>query len=216
MTTKLLIPVDGSTGSRHAIEYIAETYGHMPGVRIVLLHILPKLPPSMWDDGHILNEAEHREREAAIEAWEEQEEKPWESIINEAREILLQGGVPAEALSVKYQPTYSDTADDILDEAVLEDCSTIVIGRHGTTGARKLFMGSVSQKVVNHAKGIAVTIVDQGEEEPAETKALRIMERRLLQVKVKEKKLKARGMEKGEEEPGVPLFKRLINYLKKR
>jgi nucleotide-binding universal stress UspA family protein len=208
MTTKLLIPVDGSAGATRAVEYVAENFGQMPDMQIVLLHILPKLPPSMWDDGHILTEAEHREREAVIEDWEEQEEKPWEDITNEARERLVKGGVKAEAVSVKYQPTYSDIADDILDEAELERCSTIVIGRHGMTGARKLFMGSVSNKVVNHAKGMAVLIVDRGEsEEPPETKARLIRERRLLQAKVKGKKVKGEKEKKG-------LGERLINFSK--
>ena len=217
MTTKLLIPVDGSAGAMRAVEYVAETFGHMPEVSIVLLHILPKLPPSMWDDGHILNEEEHREREVVIEEWEEQEEKPWEGIINEAREKLIQGGIAAEAINIKYQPTFSDTADDILDEAVLEECSTIVIGRHGTTGARKLFMGSVSKKVVNHAKGNAVTVVDHGEEEPPETKARLIKERRLVRAKVKGKKPKGEKVkEKPENGPKKGFMERLINFSKYR
>jgi len=186
VTIKLLIPVDGSEGSMRAVEYVAATFDHMRDTQIVLLHILPELPPSMWDDGHILNEAERQERESAIADWENQEEKPWEDILNEARNKLMQGGIPAEALSIKYQPIYANIADDILDEAELEHCSTIVIGRHGMTGARKFFMGSVAQKVVDHAKGIAIIIVDHGEsEEPPETKARLIRERRLLRAKAK-------------------------------
>jgi nucleotide-binding universal stress UspA family protein len=217
MTTKLLIPVDGSAGSMRAVEYVAETFGQVPGVNIVLLHILPKLPPSMWDDGHILSEEEHKEREMVIEEWEEKEEKPWEGIINQARAKLIQGGIAAEALNIKYQPTYSDTADDILDEAVLEQCDTIVIGRHGTTGAKKLFMGSVSKKVVNHAKGIAVTVVDHGEEEPPETKALQIKERRLVRAKVKGKKAQGdKVKEKQEKGPKKGLMEKLIHFSKYR
>jgi nucleotide-binding universal stress UspA family protein len=225
MTTRLLIPVDGSAGSLKAVEYAAETFGRVPDMEFVLLHILPKLPPSMWDDGHILSEPEQQEREAVIEEWKEQESKPWETMISEAKEKLLKGGVKAEALTVKYEPTYSDVADDILDEAELERCNTIVMGRHGI-GPRKLLMGSVSKKVVDYAKGIAVTVVDHGElEEPPETRILQIKERRLLQTRIKEvkarekqeKKLKEKQVKKKKaEEPVVPLFKRLANYLKNR
>jgi nucleotide-binding universal stress UspA family protein len=225
MTTRLLIPVDGSAGSLKAVEYVAETFGRTPEMEFVLLHILPKLPPSMWDDGHILTESEQTEREAVIEAWKEQEVKPWETMINEAKEKLLKGGVPAEALTVKYEPTYSDVADDILDEAELERCNTIVMGRHGI-GPRKLLMGGVSKKVVDYAKGIAVTVVDHGElAEPPETRILQIKERRLLRAKVKEIKAREKEERKAQErqikakqadEPVVPLFKRLYNYLKNR
>jgi len=186
MTTKLLIPVDGSEGAMRAVQYVADTFGHTPELQITLLHILPELPPSMWDDGHILTETERQERQGLIADWENQEEKPWEVILAQARDKLIQAGIAAEALSIKYQPMYSDIADDILDEAELEGCSTIVIGRHGMTGPMKFFMGSVSNKVVNHATGVAVIIVDHAQsEESPETKSLRIKERRLLRAKAK-------------------------------
>jgi nucleotide-binding universal stress UspA family protein len=189
MTTQLLIPVDGSEGAMRAVQYVADTFGHTPDLKITLLHILPELPPSMWDDGHILNETERQERQELIADWENQEEKPWEAILAQARERLIQAGIAAEALSIKYEPRYSDIADDILDEAELEGCSTIVIGRHGMSGAMKFFMGSVSNQVVNHAKGVAVIIVDhtQSEESP-ETRSLRVKERRLLRAKAKAQK----------------------------
>jgi nucleotide-binding universal stress UspA family protein len=189
MMTKLLIPVDGSEGAMRAVQYVADTFGHIPELKITLLHILPELPPSMWDDGHILNETERQERQELITDWENQEEKPWEAILAQARDKLIQAGIAAEALSIKYQPRYSDIADDILDEAELEGCSTIAIGRHGMTGPMKFFMGSVSNQVVNHAHGVAVIVVDHGQsEESPETRALRIKERRLLRAKAKAQK----------------------------
>jgi nucleotide-binding universal stress UspA family protein len=189
MTIKLLIPVDGSEGAMRAVAYVADTFGHTPELKITLLHILPELPPAMWDDGHILTETERQERQGLIADWENQEEKPWEAILAQARDKLIQAGIAAEALSIKYQPMYSEIGDDILDEAEMEGCSTIVIGRHGITGAMKFFMGSVSNKVVHHAKGVAVIIVDHAQsEESPETKSLRIKERRLMRAQAKASK----------------------------
>jgi nucleotide-binding universal stress UspA family protein len=186
MTIKLLIPVDGSEGAMRAVAYVADTFGHTPELKITLLHILPELPPSMWDDGHILTETERQERQSLIADWENQEEKPWETILAQARDKLIQAGIAAEALSIKYQPMYSDIADDILDEAELEGCSTIVIGRHGMTGPMTFFMGSVSNKVVNHGKGVAVIVVDHAQpEESPETRSLRVKERRLRRAQAK-------------------------------
>ena len=140
----------------------------------------------MWDDGHILSETERQERQGVVAAWENQEEKPWEAILAQARDKLIQAGIAAETLSIKYQPRFSDIADDILDEAELEGCSTIVIGRRGLTAAMRLFMGSVSNHVVNHAKGVAVIIVDQVQpEESPESKSLRIQERRRRRAQAK-------------------------------
>ena len=38
MTTKLLIPVDGSEGAMRAVTYVADTFGHTPELKITLLH----------------------------------------------------------------------------------------------------------------------------------------------------------------------------------
>jgi nucleotide-binding universal stress UspA family protein len=160
MPAKLLIPLDGSEGAMRAVEYVCGTFGHIPGVEIVLVHILPGVPPSLWDDGHILSEPEHQERQGLIDEWEKQQEKQWRLLLAAARDKLIQAGVVAEAITTKFQPQDNDIAEDILNEADLEGCTTIVIGRRGLTGAAKFLLGSVSNKVVNHARGIAVVIVD--------------------------------------------------------
>jgi nucleotide-binding universal stress UspA family protein len=163
MPAKLLIPLDGSEGAMRAVDYVAHTFGHTPGVEIKLVHILPGLPPSWWDDGHILNDDERQTREQVIADWEKHQEKQWQGIFARARKKLIRAGITPEAISGKFQPQFNDVAEDILDEADLEGCSTIVLGRRGLTGATRFFLGSVSQKVVNHARNLAVIIVDHTE-----------------------------------------------------
>jgi nucleotide-binding universal stress UspA family protein len=186
MPAKLLIPLDGSEGAMRAVEYVSGTFGHIPGLEIILVHILPGLPPSLWDDGHILSEAERQQREGLIAEWEKQQEKQWQILFAAARDKLIQAGVAAEAISTKFQPQYNDIAEDILDEADIEGCATIVIGRRGLTGAARFLLGSVSNKVVNHARGIAVVIVDHTlESEPLESRSDRIQARRTTKSKAK-------------------------------
>jgi nucleotide-binding universal stress UspA family protein len=186
MPIKLLIPLDGSESAMRAVEYVASTFGHTPDVQITLIHILPELPPSFWDDGHILNESEHQDREARISDWETAQSAQWQSIFAQARDKLIQAGIAAEALKTKFQAQYGDVAEDILDEAAAEGYSTIVIGRSGRTGARKFFLESVSNKVVDHARGIAITIVDHGHpEELPEPRTRPPKERRAARPKAK-------------------------------
>jgi nucleotide-binding universal stress UspA family protein len=176
MPIKLLIPLDGSEGAMRAVEYVASTFGQTPDVQVTLIHILPELPPSLWDDGHILSETEHQEREGLIAEWETSQEAQWQGILAQARNKLIRAGIAAQALNTQFQPQYGDVAEDILDEAEVLGCSTIVIGRRGLTGARRFFLGSVSNKVVNHASGIAVTVVDHGH--PGELPESRSRQRR--------------------------------------
>jgi nucleotide-binding universal stress UspA family protein len=188
MPTKLLIPLDGSEGAMRAVEFVANTFGHTPEVEITLIHILPVLPPSLWDDGHVLSEAEHQEREGLIANWEKEQEKQWQGIFVQARDMLTQAGIAAEAIHTKFQPQYGDIAEDILDEAELEGHSTIVIGRRGLTGAKKFFLGSVSHKIVNHARGQSVIIVDHAQiSESLESRSRSIQEWRTSIFKAKSK-----------------------------
>jgi nucleotide-binding universal stress UspA family protein len=182
MPAKLLIPLDGSESAMRAVDYVADTFGHTPGVEIKLVHILPGLPPSLWDDGHVLNEDEHQIREQVIADWEKDQEKQWKGIFTRARKKLMRAGIAPEAISTKFQPQFNDVAEDILDEADLEGYSTIVLGRRGLTGAAKFFLGSISQKVVNHAKGIAVVIVDHVQDSES------LKERRLSKSKARRRK----------------------------
>lgn len=160
MPVKLLIPMDGSEGSRRAVEYVANTFGHLSGVEVRLLHILAGTPPSFWDDGHILKKEERQARQRLIANWQNEQEIKWKGIFAEAREMLIQAGIEPEAISSKFKPKYFEVAEDILKEAAAGGYSTIVIGRRGLTGAKKVLLGSVSSKVAHRAKGIAVTIVD--------------------------------------------------------
>ncbi|OPX19946.1 MAG: hypothetical protein BZ151_06390 [Desulfobacca sp. 4484_104] len=160
MAAKLLIPLDGSEGSKRAVEYVAQTFGQTPGVEVKLLHILAGTPPAFWDDGHILDDQERQARQNLIDDWQNEKEKKWQALFAQARDRLVQGGMTPEAISTKFMPKYFEVAEDILREADTEGYSTIVMGRRGLTGAQKVLLGSVSSKVVHRAKGIAVIIVD--------------------------------------------------------
>lgn len=160
MPVKLLLPMDGSEGSARAVEYVADTFGRTPEVEVKLLHILPGLPPAFWDDGHVLDPKERQARERRINDWQREQEKKWVGIFAEARDKLVQAGIAAEKISSEFKPKYFDVAEDILKEAAAGRYSTIVIGRRGLTGAKKILLGSVSSKVVHDAKGIAVLVVD--------------------------------------------------------
>jgi nucleotide-binding universal stress UspA family protein len=163
MPAKLLVPIDGSEGAVRAVEYVARTFGHTPGVKVKLIHILPGVPPSWWDDGHILNDEERQTREQVIADWEKHLEKQWQGILAQARNKLKEAGIPPKAISAKFQPQFNDVAEDLLEAAEVEGYTTIVMGRRGLTGAASFFLGSVSQKVVHHARNLAVIIVDHTE-----------------------------------------------------
>ena len=160
MGQKILVPLDSSDGAWHAVEYVARTFGQTPGVEVTLLHILSGLPPAFWDDGHILQDQEREARQALVTSWQKEQEKGWLHLVAKAKERLESAGIPATAVKAKFKTKYYDVAEDILGEAKAEKCATIVMGRRGLGKAKALLLGSVTTKVVQSAKGVAVTVVE--------------------------------------------------------
>ena len=160
MSQKIIVALDASEGAWRAVEYVAQAFGKTPGVEVTLLHILSGLPPALWDDGHILQDVERAAREGMIARWQLEQEKTWKGLVAKAEDTLVAAGIPAAAVSTKFTPKDYDVAEDILDAATESGVSTIVMGRRGLGTAKALLLGSVTSKVVHHAKGCAVTIVE--------------------------------------------------------
>jgi nucleotide-binding universal stress UspA family protein len=156
---KLLIALDSSAGAWRAVEYVAKAFGRTPGVEVTLLNILSGLPPSFWDDGHVLKDKEQEARKQLVAGWQQDQEKKWQDLVNQAHQHLAAAGLAQGAVANKFKPKYYDVADDIIDEAQTGGYDTIVMGRRGLGMAKSLLLGSVTRKVVDGAKGCAVTIV---------------------------------------------------------
>ncbi len=159
MAHKVLIALDSSAGAWRAVEYVAEAFGHAPGVQVMLLHVLSGLPPAFWDDGHILEAKEKESRQRLVAGWQKDQEKQWQGLVEKARDLLTKAGMSQDAVVNKFKPKYFDVAEDILGEAAEGKFNTIVMGRRGLGAAKALLLGSVTNKVVQNAKGRAVAIV---------------------------------------------------------
>ena len=160
MAHKFLIALDSSEGAWHAVDYVAETFGKTPAVQVTLLHILSGLPPAFWDDGHILGDKERQARQRLVGNWQTEQEKRWQDLVQKAHGRLTAAGFHQEAVTNKFKPKYYDVAEDILTEAATGGYDTILLGRRGLGMAKALLLGSVTTKVVQNAKGCAVTIVE--------------------------------------------------------
>ena len=157
---KLLIALDSSEGAWRAVEYVAETFGKTPGVEVTLLHVLSGLPPAYWDDGHVLQGKEREARKRLVASWQQEQEKLWQDLVGKSHQRLTAAGLAKGAVANKFKPKYYDVSDDILDEAKSGAFDTIVMGRRGLGKAKALLLGSVTTKVAQNVKGVAVTIVE--------------------------------------------------------
>ena len=161
MAHKLIIALDSSKGAWGAVEYVAEAFGHTPGVQITLLHVLSGLPPAFWDDGHILEEKEKESRQLLVAGWQQEQEKKWQGLVKKAHERLTKAGVAKDA-GGETNSSRNITTWRKISSAKPRPGSfdTIVMGRRGLGLAKTILLGSVTHKVVQNAKGCAVIVVE--------------------------------------------------------
>lgn len=132
--TKILCPVDFSSGSREALRLAAELARDSPA-SLVLAHVWE---PPRWSAGEIqiapgvLQDMVDTE-EALLAGWKVEAQKLG------AKEIAVRflTGVPWDAIVALAE---DDPRIDL-----------VVMGTHGRTGLRHVLLGSVAEKVVRHA-----------------------------------------------------------------
>ncbi|KMY68831.1 hypothetical protein AAU61_04390 [Desulfocarbo indianensis] len=155
MEKKILIAVDGSPASDRAVDYVGLMEGAMiKNLKVVLFHAMTPIPPFMRREGQSdtdtyrrVGELERRNRKAAQE------------VLGNARQRLMDHGLSEEHIEVKAMPRAADAARDILFEAEHGLYDALVMGRRGLSKAQELFVGSVTNKVVQHAERLPVWIV---------------------------------------------------------
>ena len=157
---KILVAVDGSEGSVGAVEYVGSQYSGMTDLQITLLHVLPYPPAPLWDDGHIPDREEKTERDKAIDRWLLHQRVKAESIFSKAIETLTVRNIAPDKIMKKTISDSTDVADSILEQARDGGYQTLVVGRRGLSRVSRVFMGSVTTKIINHGAGVAVCVVE--------------------------------------------------------
>ena len=136
MTTKILVPVDFSTGAEQALQLATSLARDHQG-ELVLLHV--EEPPMVYGGGDMYYGIAEPNREDLLTMLKE-------VAIDDSRMIVQRHvvvGLPATAI-VEF------AANNAIDY--------IVMPTHGRTGFRRLLMGSVAEEVVRKAPCPVVTV----------------------------------------------------------
>ncbi|RJX28700.1 MAG: universal stress protein [Desulfarculus sp.] len=155
MDKKILISVDGSQAADRAVDYVGLMEGAMiRELRVTLFHVMNPLPPflrreSQRDTASFkrLQELERKNRQGA------------QQVLEHCAQRLYRHGLEVEQVEQKAGPRTSDAARDILFEAEHGMYDAVVLGRRGLSKAQELFVGSVTNKVLQHAERLPVWVV---------------------------------------------------------
>lgn len=161
MNRKILIAMDESKNAMKAVEYVTDYVGQ--DFQITLFHVFFKTPRKPVKKDRVLiqhHQVIFKERIADLTAWLEQKRVTVEKVMDKAKAMLVKAGISQKNINIRIEQRKKGVARDILNELKKGKYDTVVVGRRGLSGTKAFFSGSVSNKIVHHAKNCAVWVVD--------------------------------------------------------
>ncbi len=159
---KILVAVDDSDQSLHAMHYVGSLLRDTHDVHVTLLHVLKPMPRELMEHGG----SENPKVEDSLGTQLRKEQEEWVRmegaveypILLKALERLGQTGFPIDRVTLKFGHE-RDIADTIIDEAKSGAYGTIVVARHETTGTKRLFSSSITDRLLRDLSGTAIWVL---------------------------------------------------------
>ena len=140
MFKNILIPTDGSPPSQRAVVR-AVALAKSVGAKVTGFFAAPPATPIVYRNNLPVGYATPEEHAQMIE-------KTTAKHLDFIERAAKKSGVPYAAVHI----TSDYPAEAILDVAQKKKCDVIVMATHGQGGLRGVFIGSVTQKVLNQSK----------------------------------------------------------------
>lgn len=134
MFSKILAPVDGSDNSFRALDQ-AIFLAKSTGAGVTAMHVIENPPTVYVESQKLLNEllANYRAESAKV--------------LDRCKQVADKSGVKIETVIAE-----GDAASNIVGYAHKENFDLIIIGSRGLGRFKEMVLGSVSNKVLHHAK----------------------------------------------------------------
>jgi nucleotide-binding universal stress UspA family protein len=153
---RLLVAVDSSTHALNAVTYVANCCSGLK-LQVQLLAVLPPgYEETFWQLGmeaEFLRRMKERYDRAATEC-----RRGAEEFLERCRGILVEGGFPERDVGLSVREWQRGVARDIIDEA-RKGYDGVVVGRRGLGRVESLFLGSVSNKIVQNLEEVPVWVI---------------------------------------------------------
>ncbi|HIK16950.1 MAG TPA: universal stress protein [Leptolyngbyaceae cyanobacterium M33_DOE_097] len=156
MFSKILVALDSSGVSRNVFAE-SVSLAKQNNARLMLVHVLSPVddgyPSPIYPGADSLYTSLHTE---AVKAYARQ----WEIFEREGLELLksLANQAIAAGVETEFTQNVGDPGEVVCRIAESWNADLIVVGRRGRTGLAELFLGSVSNYVLHHARCSVLTI----------------------------------------------------------
>ncbi len=157
---RVLVALEGGPDSRTLANYASEFVAPIEGLKYTFLHLMPPVPPTFWDDGHILGPKEQKDRQSRIEKWATDWIRSVESFMREAKEMLQERGVPAKYIETRIETTKEGVARDLLNDIASAEYQIVLMGKKSFHERKPFLLGSHANKILQAVKGAILCLVD--------------------------------------------------------
>jgi nucleotide-binding universal stress UspA family protein len=145
----ILIAVDESENASRAVSYVGRLLAGIKGFKVLILHVIRQPDEDFFPTA------------AEKDTWLGQHKLKVDAMLDNYRRVLIGQGFAPEDVSVRSTLRYCPSlAECILAERNQSKCHTIVVGRQGLSRSEEFLFGSVSSKIVNHARNCTVWVVE--------------------------------------------------------
>jgi len=145
----ILIAVDESKNAQRAVSYVGQILKGVKGFKVLILHVI-----SQPEEDYFPTSAEK-------EKWLSKYKLKVDVMLENYRQMLISENFAPGDVSVRSTLRYCPSmAECILAERDETEYSTIVVGRQGISRSEEFLFGSVSSKIVNHARNCTVWVVE--------------------------------------------------------
>jgi nucleotide-binding universal stress UspA family protein len=145
----ILIAVDESENAHRAVSYVAQLLGGLPGFKVTILHVVAE------------PEEDYFPTSDEKMKWLDRHKKKIDHLLAAYRQILIRAGFDEKDITVRSTMRYCPSmAECILAERDETEYSTIVVGRQGLSRSEEFLFGSISSKIVTHARNCTVWVVE--------------------------------------------------------
>jgi nucleotide-binding universal stress UspA family protein len=157
---KVLLAMEDAPESRELTAYAAEFVAPSKLMQFTFLHLMPPVPPTFWDDGHILGPSEQKDRQSRIEKWRSEWKERVSKFMSDGMDLLAREGVPQKNLVSLVLPTKLGIARDLLTEISEHKFQMVIMGKKSFHERKPFLMGSHASKVMQSVKAVVLCLVD--------------------------------------------------------
>ncbi len=145
---KILVAVNDSNDSAHALNYVGQLAESVNQIFIFLIYVFPDPPPDFYHKG------------GTQEAYREIMLHQGEKVMELAVKTLGKYGVDQSNISTKIRLAEGKSISQvILDEREKHDISTLVVGKRGISKNEEFLYGSISNTLARKSKGFTTWVV---------------------------------------------------------